>query len=49
MNLYGYVNDNPINFVDPRGLLGGGFIVSGSAEAGVVAGGQERQFQLGQE
>jgi len=39
MNWYAYVGNNPVVWVDPTGWWGGGVGVSGSAEAGGVAGG----------
>jgi RHS repeat-associated protein len=39
INLYGFVGNNPINYVDPYGLWGLGFLGGGSAETGVVYGG----------
>jgi hypothetical protein len=37
-NLYGYVFDDPVNWIDPTGLDGIGFSLGGSAEAGFIFG-----------
>lgn len=47
INLYLYVENNPINFVDANGLWGFGVIGSGSAEVGLIAIGAGATGSLG--